>query len=48
MMIMPSVLLMPTIRCYRLLVALIYTGIAWTLGVMLWCAAGFLRGFLAD
>lgn len=31
-----QVLLMPSIHCFKLLVALIYAAVAWTCGVLLW------------
>ncbi|KAL4422293.1 hypothetical protein ABPG75_008490 [Micractinium tetrahymenae] len=44
LLVMPSVLLMPTIRCYKLLVLLIATAICFTCGLLLWYwATGYSR-----
>lgn len=44
LLIMPSVLLMPAIRCFKLLVALMYTAILFTTGLLLWYwAVGYER-----
>ena len=36
LLIFPSVLLQPSIRCFKLLAAVLYAAIWWTLGMLLW------------
>lgn len=44
LLIMPAVLLMPAVRCLKLLVLLISTSILWSFGVLLWFwASGYQR-----